>query len=61
MSTYKFEVGDVVSVISQDRTLSCLRVRIISRYSDGMSPPWYLVAGDGIKVRLSFFEDQLQQ
>jgi hypothetical protein len=58
--TYKFNIGDVVSVISQDRNISGLRVRIISRYSDGMSPNWYLVASEGIKVRLSFYETQLE-
>ena len=58
--TFKFNIGDVVNVISQDRNICGMKVRIISRYSDGMSPNWYLVTGDGIKVRLSFFEDQLQ-
>ena len=57
--TFKFNIGDVVSVISQDRSLSNMKVRIISRESDG-TDNWYKVTGESIHVHLSFFEDQLR-
>jgi hypothetical protein len=59
VSTFRFSIGQEVSVISQDRGLDGMKVRIISRESDE-SAKWYLVTGVGIHVRLSFFEDQLR-
>jgi hypothetical protein len=57
--TFKFDVGQEVNVLSKDRTLSGLRVRILARDSDEFNH-WYWVAGIGINVRLSFYEEQLE-
>jgi hypothetical protein len=59
VSTFRFSIGQEVSVISQDRGLDGMKVRIISRESDE-SAKWYLVTEVGVHVRLSFFEDQLR-
>ncbi len=59
--TFKFQVGQEVTVISADRNLSGMAVRIITREpGDGTTPNWYRVSGFNVRVHLAFYEDQLQ-
>ena len=58
MSDFKYSIGQELSVISNDRALSGLKVRVASRESDETAN-WYRVSGVGIHMHLTFFEDQL--
>ena len=58
MSDFKYSIGQELNVISKDRNVNGLKVRVVSRESDETAN-WYRVSGVGIHMHLTFFEDQL--
>jgi hypothetical protein len=59
MREFKYCIGQELSVISNDRNLTGMKVRIISRESDETAN-WYRVSSASIRVHLTFFEGQLE-